>query len=110
RASDTSGEAFRATLRATPLVYGEGVVARAAELREPVQIPDIRDTTVYSSRVRDAVLAAGYRALLAVPLLSEDEVVGALVVNRRAAGEFPTRVVDVLRTFAAQSALAIQNA
>jgi len=110
RASDTFGEAFVATLRATPLVYGEGVVGRAAELREPVQIPDIRDTTVYSSRVRDAVLAAGYRALLAVPLLSEDEVVGALVVNRRAPGEFQARVVDVLRTFGTQSALAIQNA
>ncbi|PYM11816.1 MAG: hypothetical protein DMD81_25860, partial [Candidatus Rokuibacteriota bacterium] len=110
RASDTFDETFVAALRSTPLVYGEGVVGRAAELREPVQIPDIRDSSVYSSRMRDAVLAAGYRALLAVPLLSEDEVVGALVVNRRAAGEFPTRVVDVLRTFAAQSALAIQNA
>jgi len=110
RASDTFDEKFMAVLRSTPLVYGEGAVGRAAESREPVQIPDIRDTTVYSSRVRDAVLAAGYRALLAVPLLSEDQVVGALVVNRRVPGEFEARVVDVLRTFGTQSALAIQNA
>src|SRR5262249_46473609 len=52
----------------------------------------------------------GYRALLAVPLLAEDEVVGALVVNRRPPGEFEPRIVDVLRTFGTQSALAIQNA
>ena len=110
RASDTFDAAFVAVLRATPLVFGEGVVGRAAELREPVQILDIADTTVYTSRVRDAVLAAGYRALLAVPLLSEDEVVGALVVNRRTPGVFEPRVVEVLRTFGTQSALAIQNA
>ena len=45
-----------------------------------------------------------------MPLLSEDEVVGALVVNRRAAGAFSDRTVELLRTFATQSALAIQNA
>ena len=110
RASDTFDETFVAVLRRAPLVYGEGVVGRAAEVREPVQIADILDTTLYTSRVRDAVLAAGYRALLAVPLLSEDEVVGALVVNRRSPGEFEPRVVEMLRTFGTQSALAIQNA
>ena len=110
RVSDGFDDAFLAALRSTPLVFGEGAMGRAAELREPVQIPDIRDASVYSSRVREAVLTAGYRALLAVPLLSEDEVVGALVVNRRTPGEFEARVVDVLRTFGTQSALAIQNA
>jgi signal transduction histidine kinase len=110
RASDTFDAAFLAALRATPLVYGEGAVGRAAQSRGPVQIADIRDSSVYMSRVRDAALAAGYRALLAVPLLAEDEVVGALIVIRRTPGEFEARVVDVLRTFSAQSALAIQNA
>jgi len=110
RASDTVDATFLAALRATPLVYGEGAVGRAAESHEPVQIADIRDANVYSSSTRDAALAAGYRALLAVPMLSEDEVVGALVVNRRVPGEFEPRVVDVLRTFGTQSALAIQNA
>jgi signal transduction histidine kinase len=109
-ASESFDAAFLEVLRATPLVYGEGAVGRAAEAREPVQIPDILDSTFYTSRIRDAVLGAGYLALLAVPLVSEDEVVGALVINRRAPGEFPPRVVDVLRTFATQSALAIQNA
>ena len=108
--SETFDAAFIDVLRSTPLIYGEGAVGRAAEAREPIQIPDVLDSSIYMSRIRDAVLGAGYRALLAVPLVSEDEVVGALVINRRTPGEFPARVVDVLRTFANQSALAIQNA
>jgi signal transduction histidine kinase len=52
----------------------------------------------------------GFRALLAVPLVREDQVIGALVVTRRAPGEFAPEVVEVLKTFGTQSALAIQNA
>jgi signal transduction histidine kinase len=53
---------------------------------------------------------AGFRALLAVPLLSADQVIGALVVRRKQPGEFPKSTVELLQTFAAQSVLAIQNA
>jgi signal transduction histidine kinase len=45
-----------------------------------------------------------------VPLLREDHIIGSLSFNRKAPGEFPPEVVDVLKTFATQSALAIQNA
>jgi signal transduction histidine kinase len=110
RATDRFPEEFAAILKATTLVYGEGAIGRAAMTREPIQVPDVTDPAAYSSRIRDALVQAGYRSLLAVPLVSEDEVVGALVVNRRAAGEFPPRTVELLRTFATQSALAIQNA
>jgi signal transduction histidine kinase len=53
---------------------------------------------------------AGYRAVLAVPLLREHAVVGALVVRRREPGAFDSDTVALLQTFATQSALAIQNA
>ncbi len=56
------------------------------------------------------MLEAGTRALLAIPLLHEDRLVGGLVVTRRMSGEFTPEVVEILRTFATQSALAIQNA
>ncbi|HEV8473130.1 MAG TPA: GAF domain-containing protein [Methylomirabilota bacterium] len=110
RATHNFADEFVALLRETPLEPGEGAVGRAGTSREPVQVADIAETREYTSRLRDALVAGGYRSLLAVPLLSEDEVVGALVVNRREPGEFPARVVDVLRTFGTQSALAIQNA
>jgi signal transduction histidine kinase len=43
-------------------------------------------------------------------MLSEERIVGALVVRRKAPGEFPREAVDLLQTFATQSVLAIQNA
>ena len=49
-------------------------------------------------------------ALLVVPLLGRDHVIGVLVVRRKAPGAFPQNTVDLLKTFAAQSVLAIQNA
>jgi len=45
-----------------------------------------------------------------MPLLSRDKLMGALMVWRKAPGEFPQHSVDLLQTFAAQSVLAIQNA
>jgi signal transduction histidine kinase len=85
-------------------------MGRAAEMREPIQIPDITQPGAYQSSVRDTLIRFGYRALLAVPLLREDQIIGSLSFNRKAPGAFPPEVVDVLKTFATQSALAIQNA
>ena len=48
--------------------------------------------------------------MLVVPLLRADQIVGALVVRRKVPGEFPKSTVELLRTFADQSVLAIQNA
>ena len=53
---------------------------------------------------------AGMRALLAVPLLHQDKVVGALVVRRKRVGAFAPETVSLLQSFASQSAIAIQNA
>ncbi len=97
-------------LRAMPVRMGEGLTGRAVERREPVQVADILPEGAYQSHVRDIMLRTGYRALLTVPLLREDQVIGVLAVNRRMPGEFAPEVVELLKTFATQSALAIQNA
>jgi signal transduction histidine kinase len=52
----------------------------------------------------------GYRSVLAVPLLREGHIVGALTVWRKQTGSFSPEVINLLQTFATQSALAIQNA
>jgi len=98
------------TLRAMPLRKGEGVGGRATELREPFQIADIAVPGAYQSHLRDVLIGAGFRAVLSVPLLREEQIIGSLSLTRKAPGEFPPEVVDVLKTFATQSALAIQNA
>ena len=77
---------------------------------ESTQVRDIVDERVYQSRVKKILIKHGYRSLLAVPLLRENHLLGGLVVNRKSAGEFSPEVIDLMKTFATQSALAIQNA
>src|SRR5262245_52577388 len=110
RATHNLDPTLVAALRTSPLHRGEGAMGRAAETREPVQIADIRATGAYRSHIRDTLLGAGYRALLSVPLVREDEIIGSLSLNRKTPGEFSAEAVEVLKTFATQSALAIQNA
>ncbi|MBI3457339.1 MAG: GAF domain-containing protein [Candidatus Rokubacteria bacterium] len=96
--------------RTDPMRLGEGVVGRAGAARAPVQIPDVLEAGAYEERLRALAERAGIRALLAVPLVREQSLVGALVVRRREPGRFPRETEDLLQTFAAQSVLAIQNA
>lgn len=76
--------------------------------REPVQVPDLSDEP--ADPTRDFILSSGYLAVLIAPLLWQDGIAGLLVVRRKEPGAFPKTTVDLLRTFAAQSVLAIQNA
>ena len=96
--------------RATTIRRGQGVTTRAMEQRQPVQIADITIDVTYESPVRRPLIDAGHRALLGVPLLSEEEVIGVLAVTRKTPGEFAPEIVRLLTTFATQSAVAIQNA
>ena len=83
-------------------------IRQATRDRRPQQIADIRDEP--PSPVREIAMRAGLRARIIVPLIDVEKIVGALVVRRKQPGELPDDVVDLLRTFAAQSVLAIQNA
>jgi GAF domain-containing protein len=96
-----------AELRHRHIGLGETAISEAVERRLPIQIPDILNDP---SATLDTIVRAGFRALLIVPLLSTDQIVGALVVRRRQPGEFPKSTVELLQTFAGQSVLAIQNA
>jgi signal transduction histidine kinase len=108
RATHGMDDAIVAAIRDRRIGIGETVIGKAAAERAPNQIPDLLEES--SSLVFDIVVRAGYRALLVVPLLRPDQIVGALVVRRKAPGEFPRSTIDLLETFADQSVLAIQNA
>jgi signal transduction histidine kinase/inosine/xanthosine triphosphate pyrophosphatase family protein len=75
---------------------------------EPIQVADLREEA--PSTLNQIILRAGFRARLAAPLLHSGGVVGMLVVRRRSPGAFAPNTVDLMKTFAAQSVLAIQNA
>src|ERR1700726_131072 len=83
-------------------------VSEAAEQGEPVQVADLQNEP--PSMVNDIIMKAGYRARLLVPLIRSGQTVGALVVRRMQPGEFSKSTVELVKTFAAQSVLAIQNA
>jgi signal transduction histidine kinase len=109
-ATDRLPDELVQVLRATPIRKGEGALGRLAMTGEPVEIRDFADERSYQSRLRDTLIRCGYRSVLALPLLREDHLLGALAVNRSSPGEFPPEVIELLKTFATQSALAIQNA
>ena len=95
-------------LRDNKLRVGDNtVIGQAAQNRVPGQIPDLTKVDDYPLPY---LQEAGYRALLALPLLREDRLIGGLIVRRKTAGEFPPPIVDLLQTFAAQSVVAIHNA
>ncbi len=110
RAATETGGALAEARRATRIPKGEGVLGRTAITLEPVQVPDITVAGAYESRLRENLIESGIRAILAVPMVREGRLIGCLGVTRNRSGEFPPETIDLLRTFATQSALAIQNA
>ncbi len=98
-------------LRTARIRLGEGATGQAASTRAPVQILDTFEEQQRAvSRVRPVLNRLGYRSLLTVPILREQQIMGGLTVWRRQVGEFEPEVVKLLQTFATQSALAIHNA
>jgi signal transduction histidine kinase/CheY-like chemotaxis protein/HPt (histidine-containing phosphotransfer) domain-containing protein len=86
----------------------ETAMGEAAASRAPLQLADLAARPSYP--VRDAFLAARFHAVLIVPLVGAGRIFGAMVLQRRAAGEFPPATVRLMQTLASQSVLAIQNA
>ena len=108
RATQGMSEELIAELNRQGVGLGEKTIADAAAQRTPVQVANLKEMP--PSPLMNILLRAGYRALLVVPLLGPEGIIGVLVVRRKEPGEFPKHVIDVLQTFAAQSVLAIQNA
>jgi signal transduction histidine kinase len=110
RAASQTQPGLASTLRGMRYQRGEGAIGRTAITRQPVQVPDIIVPGAYDSRVRPSLIESGVRAVLAVPMIHQERLIGCLGVTRNRPGDFPPETIDLLRTFATQSALAIQNA
>jgi signal transduction histidine kinase/DNA-binding response OmpR family regulator len=103
----TSPEALDA-LRRTRIGLDDTFLGKAAALGRPLELPDLRGVPLDPHL---SVLAeGGWRSLVAVPMLREGRIVGAMVVRRRTPGHVPREIYDLLETFASQSALALINA
>jgi GAF domain-containing protein len=104
----SSPEAEATMLAAFPMKPGRGsVTARTVLARVPVQIPDVLADADYE--LKDATRQAGFRANLAVPMMRDGQVVGAIALCREEPGPFPEKQIKLLQTFADQAVIAIEN-
>ena len=95
-------------LRRTRIGLDDTFIGKAAKRGHSMGLPDLRDAPLDSHL---SVLAEdGWRSLVAVPMLRDGRIVGALVVRRHTPGHIPDEVSDLLESFASQSALALINA
>src|SRR5262249_6324818 len=90
------------------IAAGQTGLGEAIASGKPLEVVDV--TRRASNPLRDAAIEAGLRAALIVPLLSADDPLGALVLQRRQPGEFSPAVVSLMQAFADQSAIALENA
>ncbi|CAN7242070.1 GAF domain-containing protein [Mesorhizobium sp. LjNodule214] len=85
------------------------VTGRAVLDRVPVHVHDLTVAGEEFATGRMMAHRLGFRAILATPLLQEEKAIGALMIRRNEARAFSANQIDLLKTFADQAVIAIQN-
>ena len=107
--SNQTGVAFTWTRRLPP---GAGVVAVAVAQRRTVVAPDVlaHPEVHYPPDARARLQGSEYRAVMAIPLIAHDRVLGALAVGARIGRKFQDREIALLSAFADHAAVSFHNA
>ena len=95
-------------LRSIRIGIDDTLVGRAAKERRPIAVTDL--AAIDLDPHLQILFEAGWRSVVAAPMLREGKTVGSLIVRRRSTGDFSDETLELLETFASQSALALLNA
>src|SRR5262249_3596999 len=87
----------------------DNALSRALREGATVHIPDIEADPASSGAVEQWRKIGGYRTVLAVPLMREGSVMGAVVLTRGAVRPFTDKQIELVTTFADQAVIAIEN-
>jgi GAF domain-containing protein len=99
---------FSAYTKTLPLPKGRGsLTGRVLLEKDAVHIPDVLADPEYA--MREAQKKGGFRTLLGVPLLREGNPIGVIILVRRAMRPFNARQIELVKTFADQAVIAIEN-
>ena len=106
--ADRAGiEALRARF---PLPLSHEFITSTAILdRREIDLPDVRDAPKELAAGAQNFLASGYRAITAMPMMRDESAIGALNVMRRQPKRLSDKELELLRTFANQAVIAIEN-
>jgi PAS domain S-box-containing protein len=99
---------YEAFIRGNVLPLNRGsLLGRAAIERKVVQIPDLAADPEFT--LTELITLGKARTALGVPLMREDEVIGGIMLSRQHIEPFGERQIELVRTFAAQAVIAIEN-